>query len=903
MKTMILPGRASRHPAMLLPVLILLLGAATAVSAFGQSANDGFDPDANGQVRTVAIQADGRIILGGTFTTLGGNVRTNLARINVDGSVDPTFHPHPNNPVDCLALQPDGRILVGGGFTLLGGLSRSRIGRLNPDGSVDESFNPGANSFVQYLALQPDGRILVGGQFAMLGNQPRSYLGRLMADGSLDASFNPALNNNGNVYRVIVQPNGRILVGGSFTQINGQARNYLARLTEDGTVESGFNPGADFPVRGLVLQPDGKILVGGYFTRLGGQPRCSLGRLNADGSLDRTFNPGANNTVQSFALQSDGRILVGGSLTTLGGQTHNRMGRLNADGSPDTSFATQVGGTASPFVYALALQADGKIVVGGIFTNLNGLPRNYIGRLYSDGTVETPFAPAASNYAMSLAVQPDGKILAGGLFTNLAGQACNRLGRLNPDGSLDSTFGFGVGADNVVRTMVVQPDRKIVVGGFFTSLAGQSRIHIGRLNADGSLDTAFNPSTDAGLHPVYGMALQPDGKLVVAGQFTMLGGQPRSGIGRLNPDGSVDPLFNPGANGYVLSLALQGDGKILVGGVFSTLGGQPHNRIGRLTADGSIDSTFRPSADNMVEALLVQPDGKVLVAGYFNALAGQPRSYIGRLNADGTLDGPFNPGANGTVFCVALQPDGRILVGGNFTMLGGANRNHIGRLNADGTVDDSFNPGANSIVLSLAVQVDGSVIASGFFSTLGGQPREFFGRLTSGGAALQELAIDAGGTTATWNRSGTGPERQPVTIAQSLDGANYAGLGTASRIPGGWQLSGLALPAGQNFYLRARGLAPVSYNSSSGLIESVRQFYLSIRLKGIAQLVDGNFALDGVGAGGQAYVLLAAGNLLSTVMWMPVATNTADGNGVVSLSDLLATNLSQRFYRIKPLLP
>jgi uncharacterized delta-60 repeat protein len=365
----------------------------------------------------------------------------------------------------------------------------------------------------------------------------------------------------------------------------------------------------------------------------------------------------------------------------------------------------------------------------------------------------------------------------------------------------------------------------------------------------------------------------------------------------------VDAAFNPGANGYVLSLALQGDGKILAGGVFTTLAGQTRNRIGRLNADGTIDGTFNPSADNSVEALAVQADGKVLVAGYFSTLAGQSRSHIGRLNADGSLDAAFNPGANGVVYCVASQPDGKILVGGYFTVLGGANRNNIGRLNADGTVDASFNPGASSTVMSLAVQVDGSVIASGSFSTLGGQPRSFFGRLTSGNAALQEFAIDMGGTTATWSRSGAGPELQGVAFEQSLNGTNYIGLGSATRIAGGWQMTGLAVPVGQNCYLRARGFAPTSYNSSSGLIESVRQFYLPARLTGIASLTGGSLALGGKGAAGDAYVLLAASNFVPPVVWAPIATNTADGNGVVSFSDLMTTNLSQRFYRIKALLP
>jgi uncharacterized delta-60 repeat protein len=186
------------------------------------------------------------------------------------------------------------------------------------------------------------------------------------------------------------------------------------------------------------------------------------------------------------------------------------------------------------------------------------------------------------------------------------------------------------------------------------------------------------------------LAVQPDEGILVGGVFTTLGGQPRSNLGRLNADGTLDSTFNPGAVGdnfaAVDSLAVQSDGRILVGGEFTTLGGQPRNNLGRLNADGTLDSTFDPGVGGLVYNLALQTDGKILVGGDFTTLGGQPCNSIGRLNSDGSLDGTFSPGFGGTDFpsvnLLAIQADGQILVGGNFTTLGGQPRHNIGRLSS-----------------------------------------------------------------------------------------------------------------------------------------------------------------------------------------------------------------------------
>jgi uncharacterized delta-60 repeat protein len=409
------------------------------------------------------------------------------------GKVDESFglpNPGAESSVHALALQPDGKVLVGGTFTTMNGVSRNRIARLNSDGSLDTGFNPGtgANSYVLALALQSDGKVLVGGGFTTMNGVSRNYIARLNSDGSLDTGFNPGTGTNGVVYALALQSDGKVVVGGLFSTMNGVSRSCIARLNSDGSLDTGFNPGtgANGQVGALALQPDGKVLVGGYFTTMNGVSRNFIARLNSDGSLDTGFNPGtgANDGVSALALQPDGKVLVGGYFSTMNGVSRNCIARLNSNGSLDTGFNSGTG--ANDGVSALALQSDGKVLVGGFFTTMNGVSRSCIARLNSDGSLDTGFNPGtgANNWVLALALQSDGKVLVGGSFTTMNGVSRNFIARLNSDGSLDTGFNPGTGASSMVWALALQSDGKVLVGGFFTTMNGVSRNYIARLNND-----------------------------------------------------------------------------------------------------------------------------------------------------------------------------------------------------------------------------------------------------------------------------------------------------------------------------------------------------------------------------------------------------------------------------------
>ena len=296
--------------------------------------------------------------------------------------------------------------------------------------AVADSFNPGAGSWCIRWRCKPMARCWWAAASARWADRRVTRLAACNADGSLDSSFNPAANAD--VYALAVQADGRILVGGNFTTLGGQTRRFLARLNANGTLDTSFNPAPGNMVYCLAVQGDGKILLGGAFVSVGGQTHHRIARLNADGTLDTTFNAGASNTVYSLAVQTDGKILVGGAFTTLGGQTRNYIGRLNADGTLDTAFNPGAGGN----VYALAIRADDRILVGGYFTTLAGQSRTALGLLNADGTLNTNFnAGVGASYSAtvwSLALQSDGKVLLGGFFNNIGGQARIRSGGSMP---------------------------------------------------------------------------------------------------------------------------------------------------------------------------------------------------------------------------------------------------------------------------------------------------------------------------------------------------------------------------------------------------------------------------------------------------------------------------------------
>jgi uncharacterized delta-60 repeat protein len=705
----------------------------------------------NASVFSIAIQSDGKILVGGQFSTFNGTSVNRIARLNSDGTIDTAFTSNTgtafNNSVRSIAIQSDGKILVGGEFTTFNGTTVNRIARLNTDGTLDSTFTTnigtGFNGTVVTIAVQSDDKIVVGGNFTTFNGTTVNYIVRLNSDGTIDTDFttNTGTAFNASVFSIVIQSDGKIVVGGNFTTFNGTTVNYIVRLNSDGTRDLGFNTGTAFNngVLSIAIQSDGKILVGGVFTTFSGTTVNRIVRLNSDGTRDTTFttNTGTafNGTVRSIAIQSDGKILVGGEFTIFSGTTVNRIVRLNSDGTRDTTFTSNTGTAFIGTVRSIAIQSDGKILVGGEFTIFNNTTVNRIARLNSDGTGDDSlYASVSFNITVnSIAIQSDGKILAGGEFTIFNNTTVNRIARLNSNGTRDTTFTSNTGTafDNASRSIVIQSDGKILVGGQFSTFNGTSVNHIVRLNSDGTRDTAFTSNTGTSFSDtVFEVAIQSDGKILAGGSFSTFNGTTVNRIVRLNSDGTRDLGFNTGTafNATVFEVAIQSDGKIVVGGNFTTFNGTTVNYIVRLNSDGTRDTTFTTNTGTAFNATLssivIQSDGKILVGGEFTTFNGTTVNRIVRLNSDGTRDTAFtsNTGTafNGVASSIAIQSDDKILVGGSFSTFNGTTVNHIVRLNSDGTRDTTFtsNTGTafDNALSSIVIQSDGKILVGGSFS-------------------------------------------------------------------------------------------------------------------------------------------------------------------------------------------
>ena len=278
------------------------------------------------------------------------------------GSPDPNFPASPgfNGDVLSVAVQTNGQILAAGDFTAANGAARGHVARLNPDSTLNSTFlnnNSGANADINQLLIQSDGSILAGGAFTAFNGVDRFHIARLLTDGSIDSSFSPGSGADGDVFALAetFPPGGTnrsLLVGGNFTHLNGVSLSGLARLGNDGSLDSNFTPVFDSgsTIYALAVYPTnvphaGQILIGGDFTSVNGTARNGIARLNPNGSLDLTFDPGhgATNAVRAIAIQLDGNILVGGSFTNFAVAPLNHVARLNPDGSLESSFTANVG--------------------------------------------------------------------------------------------------------------------------------------------------------------------------------------------------------------------------------------------------------------------------------------------------------------------------------------------------------------------------------------------------------------------------------------------------------------------------------------------------------------------------------------------------------------------------------
>ena len=791
-------------------------------------------------VNLAAIQTDGSVIFGGNFTSYNGTTRNRIIRLTSTGAIDNTFSIGTgfNMEVIAITLQSDNKILVGGSFTSFAGNTRNRIVRLNSNGSIDNTFTIGSgfNNTVRVLSIQPDGLILAGGNFTTFNGSASNRIIRLTSTGGIDGNFITGTGFSGLVRTIILQSNGWAVVGGSFTNYNGSTSNNVARI--DGYVcppsvslsvipgnsvctgtevtltaqslNGGSNPTYQWflnsaPVgtntitySSSTLNNDDQI----YVTMTSSSACASFATVQSEivtMSVSTTVTPSVVITANpekivcagtdiSFNAMPESQGLtpayqwyvngtpVGANSTGFSSNTLNNNDRVTLQltssevcAEPKTvlsnALTIQVAPTLSPSVSIAASSTNicqGSSVtytatatdaganptynflingitkqsgVSNLFTSTTINNNDIVSCLLSNavpgnqGTLDASFSIGSGFNGLVETVinQTDGKLIIAGDFTTYKGVTRNRIVRLNSDGSIDNTFSIGTGFNRIVHALAIQEDGKIIVAGNFTTYNGTSRNRIIRLNANGSLDNTFSIGTGF-YNDVWTLAIQPDGKIIAGGDFTSYNGTSRNRLVRISTTGTLDNTFGIGTgfSSTVNVITLQSDGKILVGGDFTSYNGTSKNRIIRLNTNGSDDNTLSIGSgfNQPVLAFAIQPDNRILIGGEFSTYNGTTRNRLVRINSDGSIDNTLaiGTGFNNIVRSIKIQTNDMIIVGGDFTSYNGTTKNRIIRIDWDGTIDNNLilGSGFGNSVYSLRILSNGYILAAGNFTNYSG---------------------------------------------------------------------------------------------------------------------------------------------------------------------------------------
>lgn len=746
----------------------------------------------NGQINTIVEQADGKLIIGGVFDTYNQIFSPKLVRVNTDGTLDSSFNQtllrDSNSSIKSIVIQPDGKILVAGSFEMRtafpdNDLLEEDIMRLNSDGTRDTTFIASENTSgcgdIRSIALQPDGKIIVVGDISFCVGSTidnNENIIRLNPDGSLDETFTPVVTDIGSgssgepIQAVSIQDDGKILIAGNFNEVNGVSQLRLARLNIDGSFDPTYTIGSGFNevIKSIKLQPDGKLLVAGAFTEFNAVSHNQIVRLNTDGSLDTSFNSGdgvgrfqpSNGFIESrdiehINIQSDGKILIGGDYNRYNENPVSRFTRLNGDGTLDISFFNVDDlGIGIAVINSSLILSNGDFVIGGNIDKHNQYRKAGIIKLNSIGEVDLSFnsghGPTYGYFSTRIRTiqkASGSKFYVGGLFREYDDVFSKNFVRVNTDGSIDASFNTGTdeltnGFDGEVFDAVEQPDGKVIVVGEFENYNSNVAPGIIRLNNDGTVDNTFNIGSGvdtASGNRIEAITIQTDGKLLIGGFFAEFNSVASRNFGRLNTDGSLDVSFDvgTGSSSAVEFITLLDNGQIIIP-AFIYNGEMMSGRLAKINTDGSRDMSFSAAgiSTGRTEIVRILNDGKLLVGGSYSS-----QGKLLRLNADGSLDATFNPadvdGGGSRIHDIKLQADGKIIIGGNFDNIGARIIRGLARLNNDGTFDETFNPenlpedpdtfagtdDFSNTVYTLELRDSGQLLLGGDFRSYNTQPK------------------------------------------------------------------------------------------------------------------------------------------------------------------------------------
>jgi hypothetical protein len=628
-------------------------------------------PRPNGRVWAVIPDNNGGWYIGGEFTKVGNETRNGIAHILSDGALD-SWNPGCNGIIRAMALQ-DTVLYAGGDFTEIGGKAVRFIGALYTTIPYAVShWNPIANGLVYTLLLYKD-FLYVGGNFTAIGGKSVGHLAKLhLPTGEADI-WNPEVNNavnaislGGRLTAVDSEPS-LLLIGGSFTSVNGQPRNYLAAFDQKSGVLSSWDPKPNNRVTEIEAY-EKDIYISGNFTQVGGESRFAFAVLSSDSNIPDAWAPALNSGLDFIERVGNTLYIGGGALQSVNGQIRRSLASFDVTTKQLTSWTCH-----APYRIWCGAVANNKIYVGGEFNSIGGEIRNYLAAIDVNTGKLTSWNPNPNWHVYALANSND-TIYVGGAFTSISGKLRTRIAAVSTSGTL---FDWNPPIDGSVRNIIVDNGlaigrttntETIYVSGDFTNAGGQARNGFAALSTSSNMATSFNPATDGKIYTIQKF----QNVIYAGGEFTQIGGQQRLNLAALNATTGLATSQNLNTNGPVYAIANHND-FIFVGGEFSSVMGFPRNRLALIYAPLSgfgFMLNFVHSSDAMVRTLKNIKSDQLYIGGDFTSIDGQQRNRIALIDLQNDQLNSWNPDANGPVHSISLS-ERNIYVGGNFSMIAG----------------------------------------------------------------------------------------------------------------------------------------------------------------------------------------------------------------------------------------
>lgn len=663
--------------------------------------------------------------IAGSFTSVGGLPRQGIARIHSDGSVH-SFSSSVTGSVYTMIL--DGTTLyLGGGFSNIAGSARNNIGAIDLLTGLATSWNPGSNGFVNTMEMYGS-TIYVGGSFSNIGSQNRSYLAGVDKSTGLATAWNPVLNSAVSALAVV---GSNIYVGGGFTQINNLGFNHIA-VFDISTIQNNasltWNPGSNGAVRDIKAIGS-TLYIGGDFTLIGGQFRNYLAAITTSSDIATSWNPSPNANVYKLAPLGTNLIVVGG-FNNIGGQTRKYLAEIDTTTSNATAFSIPFETVSGPSRSAISASGS-SIYLGGEFNAIGGDGRNYIAAF--DMTLNTnnltAWNPDSDGYVFSLAPLGSNKIFAGGNFLNIGGLKRKRIALLTT--LSNNAMTWDPGADNTVTNLVFDGVSTLYVGGVFHNIGYSARNYIAALDYSSDNALPWDPNADGYISSMFLNGTT----LYVGGHFSNIGGKPRSYVAALDTTLDMNNAkdWQSTVNSDVGTISGQGS-DLYLGGNFDQAGGVSRSNLAAFDTTKDINNVTPWKSDTVGDVYSFEMAGTTLyVGGAFNYVEGEGRSQLAAI--DTTKDDhnvtSWNPNSydSGSIFTMLLSGN-RLYIGGNFAAIGDSHSPLVrhGLAALDTTLNDPssvtlWDPVIEGTIFAMALK-DNILYLGGHFDSVSAQPRK-----------------------------------------------------------------------------------------------------------------------------------------------------------------------------------